>query len=294
MVLGGLSNDNDVNIMEKVSGCIKAALKAYDGLINNKNSDGAVVDAIQWLENDEFFNCGYGSFANNENIIEMDASLINGTKFKSGTVLSIKNIEHPILIAKKVMDSLPNCIVTDEIIKSWNKNILTLTPGNMISNYSNENFDVINSNPGCVVWDGINMSAGTSSGGRKKKYPGTVSCTIGSSIFATQSASCILTGANDQLYKTTLARDIVDDITENGSCCDVILQKFIDNTSKKYNINIGGIILQSNGCYSVYFTSSLMPYAIIRDDLIEYGWKSGDTRYEKIHNYMKNSSCYCN
>lgn len=299
MVQGGLSSDKDPNIMEKVSGCVKAASRAYDKLLNAGSADEAVVDALWWLENDEFFNCGYGSFSNNQGIVEMDASLMNGTLLKCGSVVGLKNIEHPILIAQKVMNDFTNHIVTNEMIKTW-KNLesnIWISSGTMLAETQNDEYKkkIVSSSSGCLVWDGINMSAGSTSGGRADKNPGSISEAgiIGSGIFASKSASCVITGSSDLLHKLGLAREIVEEVTEIGSCPEGLLRETLNKVSKEFNEEIGGIILQSNGCHGIFFTSCWMPYAIIQDGLITYGWKTDDKRYEKYQININYESCRC-
>lgn len=64
IVHGGAGNFSDSIVVEKMTGCKKAAINGYRKLIHGETSVDAVEAALWWLECDEFFNCGYGSILN--------------------------------------------------------------------------------------------------------------------------------------------------------------------------------------------------------------------------------------
>ena len=64
IVHGGAGSFSDSIVMEKMTGCKKAAINGYKELINGKSAVDAVESALWWLECDEFFNCSYGSVLN--------------------------------------------------------------------------------------------------------------------------------------------------------------------------------------------------------------------------------------
>lgn len=69
IVHGGAGNFNNHIIMEKITGCKKAAINGYKKLINGENSIDAVEAALWWLECDEFYNCSYGSVLNEKGTV---------------------------------------------------------------------------------------------------------------------------------------------------------------------------------------------------------------------------------
>ncbi|XP_015121030.1 isoaspartyl peptidase/L-asparaginase-like [Diachasma alloeum] len=132
IVHGGISTVDDPWIMEKVSACVKSASRGYDALVSNQSSVDAVEDALWWLENDEFLNCGYGCAPNDQNQVQMDASIMNGTTSQCGTILGLRDVEHPISVARYVMENYRNKIFSNDLMKRM-KNIprFWMTPGNM-------------------------------------------------------------------------------------------------------------------------------------------------------------------
>lgn len=81
-----------------------ALLKGWDVL----KSDGSALDAVEAcvveLELNPLFNAGSGSVFTNDGKIEMDASIMNGADLKAGAVAGVKNIKHPVKLARAVMD----------------------------------------------------------------------------------------------------------------------------------------------------------------------------------------------
>lgn len=65
----------------------------------------------------------------------MDASIMDGHRFKCGSVAAVSDIEHPITLAKYVMNNFPNSIFVGEGAKNLAKyaNLSFLSEGNMVS-----------------------------------------------------------------------------------------------------------------------------------------------------------------
>jgi beta-aspartyl-peptidase (threonine type) len=83
---------------------LTAALdKGYEVLRNGGSAGDAVVTAIMELENNPLFNAGRGSVFTKKGLHEMDAALMNGKDLMAGAVAGVRNIKHPILLAKEVM-----------------------------------------------------------------------------------------------------------------------------------------------------------------------------------------------
>lgn len=64
VVHGGVHKPSCSIIVEKTVACQKAACAGYDRLKNGAGAVEAVEAALRWLEDDELFNCGYGSAMN--------------------------------------------------------------------------------------------------------------------------------------------------------------------------------------------------------------------------------------
>jgi len=64
----------------------------------------AVEAAVAEMELNPLFNAGKGSVFTNEGLIEMDASIMNGADLTAGAIAGVKNIKHPVKLARAVME----------------------------------------------------------------------------------------------------------------------------------------------------------------------------------------------
>lgn len=67
--------------------------------------------------------------------IQMDACIVDGSKLECGSVAAVSDIEHPISLARYVLDNFPNSIVVGEGAKKLTENakLNLLSKGNMIA-----------------------------------------------------------------------------------------------------------------------------------------------------------------
>ncbi|KAJ8972667.1 hypothetical protein NQ317_014026 [Molorchus minor] len=63
------------------------------------------------MENEEAFNAGYGSVLNLDGEVEMDASVMVGSTLCAGAVTVVKDIAHPISLARLVMEKTPHLLL---------------------------------------------------------------------------------------------------------------------------------------------------------------------------------------
>jgi beta-aspartyl-peptidase (threonine type) len=72
----------------------------------------AVEEGIRHVEsNPEDSSVGYGGLPNLLGQVELDASIMDGKDLAAGTVGAVKGYEHPISIARKVMEELPHVTI---------------------------------------------------------------------------------------------------------------------------------------------------------------------------------------
>jgi beta-aspartyl-peptidase (threonine type) len=60
------------------------------------------------LETDPLFNSGRGSALTEKGTVEMEASIMDGTKRRCGAVSGITTVKNPISLARLVMDKSPH------------------------------------------------------------------------------------------------------------------------------------------------------------------------------------------
>lgn len=77
---------------------------------------GSALDAVEAVirvveSNPEDHTVGYSGLPNILGEVELDASIMDGNSFNAGAVCAVKNYEHPISIARKVMERLPHVML---------------------------------------------------------------------------------------------------------------------------------------------------------------------------------------
>lgn len=91
---------------------IKAAMEV---LKRGGTAVDAVEEGIHYVEsNPEDNTVGYGGLPNLLGEVELDASIMDGKTLAAGTVGAVKGYEHPISIARKVMEELPHVTIVGE------------------------------------------------------------------------------------------------------------------------------------------------------------------------------------
>jgi beta-aspartyl-peptidase (threonine type) len=92
-----------------LKGCKKAAALGFDYL---DDAIQAVVEAISYMEDDQTFDAGIGSFLTEKGEVEMDAIVTSNTNF--GSVLSVQHIKNPVRVAQAIYHEDSFSILTGE------------------------------------------------------------------------------------------------------------------------------------------------------------------------------------
>ncbi|MGI4742519.1 MAG: isoaspartyl peptidase/L-asparaginase family protein [Janthinobacterium lividum] len=74
----------------------------------------AVEAAVRSLEANEHFNAGRGASLTRQGEAEMDAAIMDGRTLQAGTVSSVKYVQHPISLARAVLEHSPHVALTGE------------------------------------------------------------------------------------------------------------------------------------------------------------------------------------
>lgn len=75
----------------------------------------AIEESIKIIENNPYdITVGFNGFPNLLGLVELDASIMDGTTLRAGAVAAVKNFRHPISIARKVMELSPHVMLVGE------------------------------------------------------------------------------------------------------------------------------------------------------------------------------------
>lgn len=79
-------------------------VRAIDSLRNGRDALSVVTQAISNLENNAATNAGYGSNLTFDGLIEMDASIMDGSTLNFGACTNVSDVKNPIELAKKICE----------------------------------------------------------------------------------------------------------------------------------------------------------------------------------------------
>ncbi|HTO78054.1 MAG TPA: N(4)-(beta-N-acetylglucosaminyl)-L-asparaginase [Thermoanaerobaculia bacterium] len=94
---------------------LKAVEKAYAVLSSGGDPVEAVVSGVNIVEDDpEDVTVGYGGIPNEEGVVELDSSVMDGRVMKAGAVAALHNIKNPSRVAQLVMNQTNRCMIVGE------------------------------------------------------------------------------------------------------------------------------------------------------------------------------------
>ncbi|HLG03279.1 MAG TPA: isoaspartyl peptidase/L-asparaginase, partial [Bacteroidia bacterium] len=111
----GKRNPNSVKGMPVVISTWKHGLPANDAAMAALNSGGSALDAVEkgvWVVEADLSNTsvGLGGYPNRDGIVTLDACIMRDDGM-CGSVSFVQGIEHPITLARKVMEKTPHVML---------------------------------------------------------------------------------------------------------------------------------------------------------------------------------------
>jgi beta-aspartyl-peptidase (threonine type) len=226
-VHGGAGPDSEhikKNYDEYKKGLKEAVNIGYKVLEEGGTAIDAVEAAVNYLEDNPFFNAGRGSSLNQKAEVEMGASIMDGQSLKSGAVDIVKNIKNPVTLARAVMEKTKHIYLGDMGALEFAQKIgLKLMPeAYFITDYAFEQYmqaiqeeantveeagqyqvkRKTHGTVGAVALDrNGNLAAATSTGGTENRVPGRIgdSSMIGIGTYA-NNKTCAVSATGDGEY----------------------------------------------------------------------------------------------
>ena len=222
---GPLTRDLMTKDLEgKYEAKLKQALELGYKMLKEKASSLNVVEAvINVMEDSTLFDAGKGSVVNEKGEVEMDSSIMEGNEYKAGSVACVKQIKHPISLARKVMENSPHVMLFGEGADNFGIKcgLETVTKDYFFSEprywedleikYNLEKNRKLGT-VGAVALDCTGrISAGCSTGGTLKKMQGRVgdSPIIGSGTYAdSKTCGVACTGTGEYFIRGVVAHSV--------------------------------------------------------------------------------------
>jgi beta-aspartyl-peptidase (threonine type) len=114
VVHGGAWAIPDSVVADHLRGCERAAGVGADVLGGGGTALDAVEAAVGSLEDDPTYDAGRGAFLNREGAIELDACIMDGATLRAGAVAAVRNILHPVTLARRVMELTDHVMLVGE------------------------------------------------------------------------------------------------------------------------------------------------------------------------------------
>jgi L-asparaginase / beta-aspartyl-peptidase len=196
-------------------GCAKALAVGRRVLSGGGSAVEAVEATIRILEDDSTFNAGFGSARNSDGDVEMDAALMDGTGLELGAVAAIRNVRHPITVARLLLPEPPTLLVADGALRfALERDAELRDSGDALRTVGKSaEGQRVRDTVGCVALDVEgHVAAGTSTGGLDGNMPGRIgdSSVPGCGLYADDLVGGVsLSGDGEMISRTILAAHIM-------------------------------------------------------------------------------------
>lgn len=265
-----MNDEKELQYIEK----LREALQTGQTILKDGGSSiDAITATIIVMENSPLFNAGKGAVFTEDGIVEMDASIMDGSKSAAGAVAGVHTVKNPILAARAVMENTNHVLISGDGADNFafkqgldivdSSYFFTESRWKSFEKAKNKKYGTV----GAVALDKYgNLAAGTSTGGMTYKMKGRVgdSPIIGAGTYADNSTCAVsATGHGEYFIRNVVAYDIsalmkYKNMTLSDASNYVILDKL------KNIGGAGGIIAVDNmGNYSMTFNTSGMYRGVV-------------------------------
>ncbi|MBF0407659.1 MAG: isoaspartyl peptidase/L-asparaginase [Candidatus Riflebacteria bacterium] len=292
IVHGGAWDIPDDAVDAHFAGVKKSVMSGWEFLKSGGSALDCVELTIRILEDDSTFDAGRGSFLNAAGEIELDSSIMDGTNLKAGAVAAVRNILHPISLARAVLEK-SDCVLlagTGAERFAMQNGISCCSPEELLVGRELARWHELKKNPdfkpksafsssegkyrdtvGAVAFDSHgNIAAGTSTGGIPMKIPGRVGDAPlpGCGTYADNAVGGVsCTGWGESIIRVALAKTVVDALERFSGDARKAVEFGIDRLARKVNGLGGAIVLNSTGEPACHFNTPRMARAWMNDSL---------------------------
>jgi beta-aspartyl-peptidase (threonine type) len=267
-VHGGAYDIPDDGIDAHARGCTAALEAGWKILAAGGSALDAVEASVRLMEDDPVFDAGTGSHLTRDGQVECDAAIMEGTRLRAGAVGALREMRHPISVARRLLDTEgplflagegallwaieqgferadPVSLVTARERERWSRNRVRRneTAGSVFGGDSRTPLGTV----GAVARDRDGrLAAATSTGGTPDKYPGRIGDTplIGCGTYADDRAGAIsCTGWGESILRLVLARRAAERV-ERGATASSAAEGVVAELAARVD-GLGGLIIVS-------------------------------------------------
>jgi beta-aspartyl-peptidase (threonine type) len=275
------------------SGMLAATRRGVELLRAGASALDAVVATVKALEDDEYFNAGYGSVLNTDGRVEMDAALMvaeprsgeggarkrrsdRSSLMRAGAVAAVSRVRNPILLARAVMEQTEHILMVGAGAEriARRAGIALCGPDELITPRAKARWRLLldqrlaaapgveGGTVGAAAIDSKGVAAAaTSTGGMTGKLPGRVgdSALIGAGVYADLSGAASATGQGEAIILLALCREAVRGL-ERGEAAALARGK-IAELARRTERQAGIIVVDHRGCFGFAHNAGAMEVA---------------------------------
>ncbi|TDG45622.1 hypothetical protein AWZ03_007897 [Drosophila navojoa] len=281
-------------------GVKQAAQRGYKAMLETGSALNAVEQAVMVLEADIHFNAGYGSVLTENGNVEMDASIMDGSRLEGGCVTMARSIMHPISLARCVMEKTNyRFLAGDGAMRLAKEEGFEILPKNALVTEASQkllkvfkisntdtHFNVVPGTVGAVAIDaGGNVAAATSTGGLTGKLSGRVgdSPILGAGTYADNEAGAVsATGHGESIMRYNLSSRVLALVRHKNYSIQQAVEEVLQNMTAHFKQTGGLIAIDHRGQLGIYFTTELMSWAYQQGKELHCGVEFGEDEVEIV------------
>jgi beta-aspartyl-peptidase (threonine type) len=240
-----------------ITGCREAVEAGWTSLVRGASAVDVVETSVRILEDDPTFDAGRGSYFNRVGDVQMDAILMDGRTLEFGAIAAVRNVAHPITLARYVMERCEHRLIVGEgaeaLAESYDMDPVSKDiqwgredPGGWLPpKHTLPSTVRFGDTVGAIAIDSDgNVAVATSTGGTPNKWPGRVgdSPLIGCGAYADNLVgAAAATGSGEDLMRIVTSKTACD-LMAGGltaqEAADVVIAKLWERVR-----GYGGVIL---------------------------------------------------
>lgn len=278
LVHGGAGSQDPLglDLIDATVDIIALAQAAYAELRKGSAPCAVVEHALRAMEDNPRYNAGYGSALQEDGQARVTAALMDGERQSFSAVLSLGHIQNPSALAAHLQQCDSRVLtypggellarrlglpVADLVTPKRRQRWITKTLAKEEAILEERSYDTV----GCVVWDGKNLAAGTSTGGRGFEVPGRVSDsgTVAGN-YASRYAAISATGVGEEIVDDALCARLETRVRDGMSLRDAGSRCFAEARTRQREY--GWIACDHTGAWFTAHTTPAMTFAVIGPD----------------------------
>lgn len=226
----------------------------------------AVVAAVRCLEDEPALNAGIGASLNRDGDVELDAGLMEGTTLRAGAVGAVRDVRHPLDLARAVMEDGRHVLLVGQGASEFARarGVETCDPAMFLTDRQRSRRQEPADTVGAVARDGLGRTAvAVSTGGMSRKWPGRLgdSPLPGAGFYADDrgGAACG-TGVGEGFMRLCLCHLAVMEMA-HGMSADQAAKGAVEHLETRVGGTGGIILVDASGRSAAAFNTPFMPWA---------------------------------